>query len=524
MAHIDYNFVTGGGRYLCVIGGSEGAPVNMAAIRGGREDLPAVTVLWHPASGDGGRKGFLAVFRLPDDAGPAAFRELVLGPDTARLRPQDVTKDFALMVAHCPDTVFVDYLWAVATGKLPPPAAAELAELRARLNRKIAGYVENPATAVAVDIAMLTPAGKGLARGWALSQREIAEPPVALLMGQGFLRPFPILPNAMPRPDIASEYSERYRITGMDGFCGSFDLGGPATGPVQVLAIARDPEGGSLAGRAAELCAASAYARLAVVMKSQMPAPERLRLVEHQVAYAAPATGPRPDPAGALQIRLVLDHDAADLSLRDALRIITGWIPDNIRIQVVREHPTRHLTEAVAGAIGEAGEHWRGRIEIIPRFDVAAAREDADVVVLARSSAFFLFDKLPDIAADLARSDRGSVVHLYDAALALSPDMADRKRLMRAFVEFSPPFLAAIPAAALPNTFRNLTELFLTVEGQMRAVIWALADGIDYTLVLSDAAFEGARAPASEFMVNTRDVESYDATVLAELAAANPPP
>ncbi|WP_112321387.1 hypothetical protein [Oceanibium sediminis] len=481
MSHIDFLLPMPGGQMMAVgwYDGAAGAEPALRLVLGGgsrralrhrfhlRDDLPP------------GHSGFVAIFDTVPGHGETAA--LSLGERRVALPAAPATGAWADLVARAVDGSFLAVLSEVlcADGATHPLPAGIVQALAPRL-RSFGNFAQTPQGAVGFDRFDHCPGMEhGVVAGWALGGDDAGISATLVLLRDEALSVHPVLLNSLLRTDLA-EVGRGFAYTGTDGLCAPLHLPrgtGAGSAPFAVLLL-RSGQAFLAAAGAGESRQKRVYAA---------------RLMELEEYFVPPQTGcsllpdivlPRPDAQVRAhlpmplkpQTHVLLHHNGRDCDLRDVLRHLTRHLKGRISVTLLRDAATPALTRAIDGARSDPGGERLGEIRTAPRPNGAGAGMTATPVLFARSSSLLQmlgWSALPEAMGDC---DAEAQV-LMEAPLLTPLGDADDTALAHIFRREHPAFVAVFPARILGHPGSAQGSPCLTMEGELRARLMALAEG-----------------------------------------------
>lgn len=490
--NLDFCFLCPGG--LLAVAGWTAAPRPDLAVHAGTGTLKPVHLARFPRrdlrSID--PLGYLAVFDLSAD--PTALDDpseevfVAMGIEHVRVSGSRLLTDARKIVEIGVDEAFFTLLRLIASGALPLPAPA-LAQLM--ITRILAAPLLPPETdthALALEQAVVAPAGHGVASGWFLPTGATAGNLAALVFDDHQLACVSIHQGCVPRPDLAP-YGERFLFGGSDGWLASFRLGSPCQGKLRLLTMlpgqltAVGVLGNVTEGPATKVARLLLEARGVLTDSARADDLHRGTLPPADIVAPTEAATGDPLPLDA-PILLTLDHDLPAHDLRDVLRRLSRTTGRTILLHLLRPELTAELREAVLGAAREAARpltiiSWGGALP--------AATPGPALLVFTRSSILFHLDgRLPPLEAAEAHDLQ---VMALDVMAALPAGAA---LLTERFMSDRPAFLCWGDAARLLPRLARIGADALVPETAFRRLAQDLQRG--GRLVLTDADARGFHA------------------------------
>lgn len=464
--HVDFCFMDHGGRGLVAGWCAESSP-NLSLMVGG-ERIPVSAFSRFPRRDLGSPQdhGLMASFRLRN---PAALSDdlpelaIVADGELKELSFERLTEDEERLITSGVDELFAAYLRAIGAGNYSRPRR----EITRLILDRIQGNLrplpaETPTIAVNLDRLLISPGGLGVFTGWCLTDRAHPNALVALVSGGRTLNPARIVLNSIRREDLAG-YRDRYRYTGMNGFCGTFRLPTAADRGARMVLLSNVANSDFVFGREAEPVTDEEAAAALCELRRSLSDPRAAEALTMAAAprlagepFQAPESG-RPDPAAPVVV--ALEVDVAPVELRDALRLLHAGLGRSFTLHLIGRHDGA-MTHALQAAVAESG----GAIslgETLTTAQLLSHDFGSAWLVYGRASTFF---QLPMPPLD----DRDAARVVYHDPLGALPG-ADAKAAWPGAL--NPPFLIGAPAPLLHAAFNAIPRGFVTPDGIMRAAV-----------------------------------------------------
>lgn len=468
--HVDFCFVDRAGRGVLAGWSPDPDPSLSLMVGGERLAVTAVSRFPRRDLGTSQDHGLMAAFRLRDASvleGDPAELAIVADGELRELSADRLAQDEERLVTSGVDEVFAAYLRFIAGGFCGRPRRATTRTILSRIQGGLRALpAETPGMAVNLDRLLVAPSGLGVFTGWCMTDRPHPHALSALVSGGRTLNPGRIILNSIRREDLAV-YRDRYRYTGMNGFCGAFRLPMTADRDARVVLLSNVPGSSFIFGRESELVSDEEAAVALFELRSSLSDP---RAAEALTAAAAPRRSQEPfeaprEPAVSLDaaVNVAVEVDVAPVELRDMLRLLHAVLRRGYTVHLLNRQGGE-LSRPVAAAVAESlGEISLG--EPLTSAQLLAHDFGATWVIYGMASAFFQMP-LPELDPGRAR------VAYHDPVGALGG--GGRPAVWPG--QLNPPFLLAAPAPLLAAGFRAVPRGFATPDGIMRAVIDLLAE------------------------------------------------
>ncbi|QHQ36057.1 hypothetical protein [Algicella marina] len=493
-----------GSRHLCVFGAGVPDGFEGITLQSGRAELRPTLLEWHRRVAlSPPRQGFVAVFET--DAEAAGEFRIGLAGRTQQISDTRLSEDALAFADKAADVSLNHFLMLIAVRHLPPAPAALAAAVLARVRQKERRLLEFPEAAFCLERVRGNPTnGCGIVTGWHLAAPGSAALPMLVAVGASGIVPVTALARALGRQDLAP-YRPRYEVSGQDGYCGTFALGGAAK-DVVVVGLAAAQGGYRRLFRMAEHADGTSLAIEMVRLRNQLQDESRIARLEAGLALPLPEVSPEvlagTPPDGAVRTLLLLDHDCDDADIRDVLRVYADMLPPApTRIQVLRASGSGTLRQAAVGALREGGLDGAEMLE--PSYRLPSTEmEGAERLVFARSSALLQCAD-PAFPVAMLGHDEAAAGALFHRQLARGEATPDLPLLLAGAL----PMIAAFRVEALRRVQSAIPDSFATLEGQLLAAMAVMgrAGRLRYRVETVPDFLRGRRSgDASERHENTR--------------------
>ncbi|MRX51393.1 hypothetical protein GI374_13265 [Paracoccus sp. S-4012] len=505
--NIDFAFVDARGA-LCLAGWSERLELEprLALADGAGIDVLHVTRFRRRDLSSEALLGFVIAWprrtlgRMGEDASLSIAP--VPGDEPVIVASHRLHEDEARLVASGVDEIFSAYLRTIALRRLAPPARAVGEAAIARVQSELRTFpAETPAMAVNLERLMVAPSGVGMGIGWCLSARRVDQPLLGLVSAGRLLRPVHLVPESLPREDLAG-YRERYRYTGRDGFFCAFRVPASHDPEARLIILGNAGPTGLVFGRSAEVVSDADAADALGTLRGMLRDPDD---EADLMAALAPRMAARPSDleaaaaadaaAGTGDTLLLLAADVAPWELRDTLRRVAAAVDGPIDVVPVG-HLDAAARQALSAAANEAGE----RLAVGIAIDTATLSEIAPAagtpVIWGRASAILQLG-LPE-----RRPGRGTVLaHDPVGGLGAEPEAPSWARLR------GPASVATVSGALFAAALAASPTGLLTPDGVIDAALRVLEHGgrldvarsavVTFYPGLADGGGSGGHAPAA---------------------------
>ncbi|MFJ1293635.1 hypothetical protein ACEPPZ_16415 [Paracoccus yeei] len=458
--------------------------------------------------------GYLAVFDLGglDLPGNAAIH-LRTGHEFTELSPERLVTDELRLIEVGVDEVFFAWLRLVGQGTLNAPKGETAQAVMTRLRFAPLLARESDDFGLGTDRCLVGEAGQGLVSGWIMPAQGQTEALTALAMDDRQLCRVELMPGALPRADL-QPYATRYRFSGTDGFCGSFLLAEPASGPVRVLFLIPGQHAAAGVLVAAEPTPAAALAVQTCQVQLELPDPTRQTRLRRAMLEPLPAWQP---PSGVAPVRagrvlLVLDHDLPDADLRDVLRRVGLRLDRPLELFLLRPGLTRPLAAAVEGAQRDLPQGL-----VLRGTGMALDREApmAELALYGRSSTLFQLDEDARVFDATLRRQPVQLSILDPIFAVAGGDPGQR------FLRDQLAFALSAPTALLRPLLAQAPRAYLTEEARLRDIArHLLGAGAAHAEGLAPTRhFAGKSGPLNQPLPGGLDLHTFDAESRALMEA-----